>query len=304
MKKSKPSIPVVKFYGEESGWVTPDLLYYEPLIYRAALHQFSIKPHRHHGLTQLLYLQKGTGVAHLDDEEYKLEPPVVLLLAEMSVHDFELSTDVEGHVLSIASPLKQRLEQLIGIANPILRETALFPVVTNRGYVNGLYSALAQEFPEYAPTRTLMLESLVTLIMVWLSRQSLQVTAPEGVTDRGNQHFIAFTRMIDKCYRKQLPVASYADKLGVTAAHLNAICKKIANTSALQLIHQRLILEAKRLLIYTATSISEISYDLGFSDPAYFTRFFKRLTGESPKPFRQTGMDVPGDSGGTQVRKG
>jgi AraC family transcriptional activator of pobA len=65
------------------------------------------------------------------------------------------------------------------------------------------------------------------------------------------------------------------------------LSRRIAQKSALELIHERLLLEAKRNLIYTSTSISELSYAIGFSDPAYFTRFFKKATGEAPKAFRK-----------------
>ena len=73
----------------------------------------------------------------------------------------------------------------------------------------------------------------------------------------------------------------------MTAAHLNALCRQTVGKSALELIHERMILEAKRNLVYTSMSISEVSYAIGFSDPAYFTRFFKRQVGLSPKEFRK-----------------
>ena len=65
------------------------------------------------------------------------------------------------------------------------------------------------------------------------------------------------------------------------------ICQQLVEKSALQMVHERVLLEAKRSLIYTVQTISEIAYELGFTDPAYFTRFFRRLTGLSPKQFRE-----------------
>jgi AraC family transcriptional activator of pobA len=81
-------------------------------------------------------------------------------------------------------------------------------------------------------------------------------------------------------------VAGYARDLGITANHLNAVCRQAVDKSALTLIHERQILEAKRRLVYSALTISQIADELGFSDPAYFSRFFKRLTGTTPKDFR------------------
>ncbi len=73
----------------------------------------------------------------------------------------------------------------------------------------------------------------------------------------------------------------------MTSAHLNTLCRRLAGRSALQLLHERLLLEAKRQLTYTNMTIGQVADTLGFSEPAYFTRFFKRHTGFSPKAFRQ-----------------
>ncbi|MNE34730.1 Bifunctional transcriptional activator/DNA repair enzyme AdaA [compost metagenome] len=70
--------------------------------------------------------------------------------------------------------------------------------------------------------------------------------------------------------------------------HLNSLCRELAGQTALQIIHQRLLLEAKRNLIYTNMSIGQLSDSLGFSDPTYFSRFFRRLDGQTPNAFRQS----------------
>ncbi|MNC62696.1 Bifunctional transcriptional activator/DNA repair enzyme AdaA [compost metagenome] len=76
--------------------------------------------------------------------------------------------------------------------------------------------------------------------------------------------------------------------------HLNNLCRELAGQTALQIIHQRLLLEAKRNLIYTNMSISQLSDGLGFSDPTYFSRFFRRLCGQTPNAFRQAGANPAG----------
>ncbi|KFX71723.1 hypothetical protein TMS3_0107315 [Pseudomonas taeanensis MS-3] len=76
------------------------------------------------------------------------------------------------------------------------------------------------------------------------------------------------------------------EKVQLSAAHLNALCRRLAGQSALQLINQRLLLEAKRCLVYTAMTINQVSDSLVFSEPAYFSRFFKRGSGLTPKAFR------------------
>ena len=148
------------------------------------------------------------------------------------------------------------------------------------------FSAIDREYRSVAVHRELVLESLLAVLLAWLARQ----IAPPGTqalqATRGVRHFSGFCQLIETAYAGQHPVAWYAGQLGITAAHLNALCRKTAGQSALELVHERLVLEARRNLVYTSMSVSQVSYALGFADPAYFTRFFKRRTGLSPKAFR------------------
>nr|AIK66560.1 transcriptional regulator AraC family [Arhodomonas sp. Seminole] len=96
-----------------------------------------------------------------------------------------------------------------------------------------------------------------------------------------------FQALVEDRYREQPSVEALAGELGITAAHLNTLCRRLTGRSPLQLLHERVLLEAKRELTYTNLTISRIADGLGFSEPAYFTRFFKRMTGLSPRAFRR-----------------
>jgi len=132
-----------------------------------------------------------------------------------------------------------------------------------------------------------MLRSLVSALVVWVSRQDQQGEERGELQDRGQAYLRAFSGLIEKHYREHFPISRYAERLGVTPVYLNMICQRIAGKSALALVHQRLLLEAKRSLTYTALNINQVSDFLGFTEPAYFTRFFKRFTGVTPNAFRK-----------------
>jgi AraC family transcriptional activator of pobA len=97
-----------------------------------------------------------------------------------------------------------------------------------------------------------------------------------------------FIRQIDRHYLTRQSVQEYADLLAVTAGHLSDSTREVLGVPASYLIHQRLIVEAKRLLLHTEQSAGEIGQQLGFSDPSYFARFFKRETKLSPRVFRDS----------------
>ena len=98
---------------------------------------------------------------------------------------------------------------------------------------------------------------------------------------------------IERFYLSHAAIGFYARELNVTESRLNRACRAVAGCSPLELIQDRLLLEARRKLTYIAAPVSTLAYELGFEDPAYFWRFFKRHTGMTPAEFRdRTGRDA------------
>ncbi len=281
------NIPTIKRYGEQDIPDTPDLLHCEALILRSKQHQFKIKPHRHHGLTQLFYLKEGSGEANIDGESLQVKAPMLIVISEMSVHDFLWSQDVCGIVLSIASPLINELQTNMGKETLVLKNTTLIHFETEQPALDQLLNLLLQEY-QASPqeSRSIALKSITQLLCIWLERYESKSLNPKLKQSRAAKHFKAFVEKVDLDFHQQRSVESYANEMGITAPYLNQLCQSVVGKNALQIIHDRVLLEAKRNLIYTVQSINEIAYQLGFNDPAYFTRFVKRLTGSTPKMIR------------------
>jgi len=286
MQHDRP-VPVVDFYGEAESWSTSDLVHIELLIERSQLYNWKIRPHRHSNLTQLFMVQKGGGIAHLDAISYELSPPCILIVPEMSVHDFEWMRDSAGFVLSIASPFTNELSRDFTSGSHVFGEPAVVDVSAESNYVDALFTAIHDEHRQALPMTGQMLDSLIRTLTIWLLRRIKPRSTATGPPSRASRHYSRFTASVDKHYRSHRTVASYADEIGITPSHLNTICQELADTSALAVIHERLLLAARRSLVYTEKTITGVSHSLGFSDPAYFTRFFKRQTGMTPKQFRR-----------------
>ena len=285
------AVPVFKLYGEHAPWPTPDMMHCETIAARSTLHNWEIRPHQHHGLFQLLYLKAGQARIRADDDELDMRAGQVLLVPQMCIHGFNFAPHAEGHVLTLAYPLLARVggtasEMLLGLRTPYLH---CLPPGDEGDDLRMHFSIMDREYRQAATHRELLLEALLAGMLAWLARQivppALQPRQPDN-TARGPQHFGRYCQMIEAQYSTRHTVSWYADQLGISPAHLNALCRQAARQSALELIHERLLLEARRSLAYSARSVGAVSYALGFADPAYFTRFFKQRVGLSPKAFR------------------
>ncbi|SDI33560.1 AraC family transcriptional regulator, transcriptional activator of pobA [Pseudomonas flavescens] len=286
MSQQQIAVPVFKLYGDTLEWPTPDLLHCESIAKRSRLHDWVIAPHRHPDLLQLLYLRHGRALIEVEGVQSRIEEAALQVLPPLCVHGFRFSDDVDGYVLTLAAPLVTQLEAHLGARHPVFNAPARYPVGADRPYLDTLFDALDREYEHSAPARNLLLQSLVGMLSVWLGRQLLVRQAADRPL-RGERHLVAFNRLVEQHFREQLSVEEYARRLGITTAHLNGMTRRYAGQSAQALIHQRQLLEAKRLLVYSSMTLGQIADALQFSEPAYFSRFFKRLTGLTPSAFRR-----------------
>jgi AraC family transcriptional activator of pobA len=97
-----------------------------------------------------------------------------------------------------------------------------------------------------------------------------------------------FLGLVDESCSKNMPITYYSDKLNITSTYLNRLVNKVYGKSVSDFVNERIILEAKRIIRLSLKSIKEISFELGFEDPSYFSRFFKKHTKMSPLQYRKT----------------
>jgi len=285
-KPALPSIPVFKLYGESLDWPTPDLLHCETISIRSREHHWEIKPHRHADLCQLLFVHKGQAELEIEGQRTRLEESAIQVLPPLSVHGFRFAQDVEGYVVTLAAPLVNHLQAQLGHSVSALSVAESYPAGADSGYLNSLFSALQNEYVGHQPAREMLMHSLVSVILVWVTRQAIQRRSASLRPQRAREYFNGFIQLVEEHYREHVKVEDLAHKLGISVSHLNGTCRELAGQPALQIMHERQLLEAKRLLTYTGMTIYEISDALGFSDPTNFTRLFRRRVGISPKAFR------------------
>lgn len=279
-------IPVYKLYGEAFAWPTLDLMHCESIPERSSLHGWEIDLHRHADLAQILYVRAGTAHLNIEGKHTRVDMPSMLIVPPMCVHGFRFSENIDGMIFTIALPLLEGIQQELGTNHPMLLRPECHAVEADKGYIDTLCDTLNREYHTVAPARDLLLRSLTSALMVWLSRRILRHETQEAPRDRGHLYLSAFARLIEAHYKDHWAIQHYADRLGITTTHLNTLCRRALDLTALDVLHQRVVLESKRSLAYTTLGINEIADLLGFSEAAYFSRFFKRLTGTTPKDFR------------------
>jgi AraC family transcriptional regulator, transcriptional activator of pobA len=284
-------IPTYALYGETSDDPAADWVHCETIQARSRLHNYRILPHRHEKLFQILYLARGVSEILVDGRSTELSGPAIIALPPMTVHGFVFSPDVEGIVLTLFDSRLAQILATMGSVRETFRSVLLLGFQEHEDGAHTLSSdmgSLAAELSGRLPARSEAIEARLMLILVALHRLrgaglGAGKTAPGR---RALEHALRFRELVDHDFRSQQSIEVYAGKLGLTSPHLNRICREHLSDSALGVIHQRIILEAKRYLTFTGLSAKEIALALAFEDPAYFNRFFKQRTGVPPLAYR------------------
>ena len=279
--------PVFKLYGEERGWPTPDLLHCESILQRSSLYEWHIRVHQHAEMVQLLYLHKGRAEIEVEGATRVMTEACIQVVPALCIHGFRFSPGTQGFVLSLSLPLLSRFESQFGRTLDVLSQPQCVAVKRSRGHIHSLFTALREEYCEEHDAREMMLHSLLGALLVWLNRQCQPTPIAEDKAERKRSVMRHFSRLIESHYREHLPLAEYAKLVGLSTTHLNYLCREFHGCSALGVLHRRLMLEARRNLQYTSMTITQLSDYLGFTDAAYFSRFFRRYNGVSPKAFRK-----------------
>jgi len=288
MKSTLPGVPLFQLYGENQAWPGTDLLHCESIPARSRLHHWEIKPHQHAELFQLLYVQRGEAQVEIEGVRSVISEAAIQVVPPLTVHGFHFSADIQGHVLTFGTALVADLEQRLGAPLSVLTKAACYPLGKDRVRLRNLIETLQQEYQGHEPSRVTLLEALVTALMVWISRRQQLGQAPRNRDERDRQLLGQYLRLVEAHYREHLSVEDFAARMNIQSLQLNQLCRALSGQTALQVVHQRLLLEARRNLIYTRMSIGQLSDSLGFSDPTYFARFFKRLSGQTPNGYRRS----------------
>jgi len=287
----KGDIPDFGLYGESSARQDPGFVHIEDIAARSRAVGWHIKPHRHDNMFQILCVFDGDLDVQIDAENHSLTGGWAITIPPGVVHVFRFQPDTKGAVLSLAAPLfaeenyrrsRQYFDELVDSAQMIefQKQSVLFDQL--RHYLN----MIAGEFQQAEAGHRLMLEWLVSMVLMTLKRQSDHTQLETSSSPPASRMLKMFRSLLESKYRQQWSVQQYAVALHTSVSSLNRVCNKSVGITAKSMIKNRVLIEAKRKLIYTQYPVDQVAYTLGFKDPAYFARYFKKLEGVPPSVYR------------------
>ena len=274
------SVRNYNLFGEASD--LPDVVHCETIEERSLLHDWEFEPHRHSRLHQLLLVERGTGKADLDGDRLELSNGTFLNIPRGTVHGFRFTPGTSGFVLSVASEALDHMLENSEWLHQVLAQPSRLSATTA---MNETMHAIFAEYAGREFARAQMLRSLCGALF-GLTARLLSESGAGPQTAETHPILERFEELLELHFSDRWTVSDYARELAVTPTHLTRIVRQAAGKPATRLIEERLVQEARRHLVYTNLPVSTVAYSLGFADPAYFSRVFRRATGYSPAGFR------------------
>ena len=246
-----------------------------------------------HSFYNIIWFLEGEGVHIFNFKEFKVKTNTIYMLAPSQIHQFQNLNNIKGYTISFTEDFLQHLDPSI-----ILHiKYGLFYQFNNQfeytishktsSVLENIVSAMIEEYnsSEVYALRLTYLASLFTLFVLTILRASNSTKI--NPNDESYDIFINFINKIDNNFCRLHTVKDYISLLNIPLSVLANATHKHGLTTPLKLINARILLEAKRLLRYSPSRIKEISAYLGFEDPSYFVKFFKRNIGMTPADYRE-----------------
>lgn len=251
------------------------------------------KPHRH-PFHEIIYLKSGEGRHTIDGEVFTLEADTIYVIGEGQIHEFLEGINLKGYLLryklSVLPPALTMYATDYSILQVISASNSLHLSPQEAQAFDLCFEQLLQESSRH--NRSDKSNHIFHFILLTLlSRINLKIRSLSNHLrdhyDSIDHNYKKLILLIEEHYKERHELPFYAKQLRMTTRQLSQLTESETGETAKQLVNKRLMIEARRLLTFTNMSFKEIAFDLGYKEPAYFSRLFKRKTGQSPKVFRQ-----------------
>lgn len=254
-------------------------------------HRDLVFPHRHN-FYQLVLFTKGAGEHIIDFSKFPVKPLQIYFMTPGQVHTWNFEGDVDGYVVNFSPDFFQSF-----LLRPDYLDSFSFWKGNSEAGVLEVSRDGKVIIKLFEELLTQMLENnqgrgndaiRVTLLLIFMRIEQITLgNAGGGVSFKANSVIQNFQKLVEKNFWDMHLPSQYAGMLNVTTNHLNALSKEHLGKQAGEVIRDRIILEAKRMLVSLDLTVTEVAYKLDFNDNSYFTKFFRKVTGITPDEFRK-----------------
>lgn len=247
-----------------------------------------VDAHRH-DYYHILYVKNGQGEHTIDFKSYEIKANSIFFVSPGQVHALEIDPSVEGYVVSFNADFYHFHDNIQKLMDyPFFHSISNAPMLqldNSNANIQAVLDDMNVEYLTAEKGKEALLRALLEVLLIRAARMYHQTDS-----DKAPNHLTFQLRtleaLIDAHFKTSKLLNNYAEMIHISPKHLNSLCKKGLNKTVSNLIHERTLIEAKRLLLFTDQSITEIAFELGFSDKSYFMRFFKKQTNLTADAFR------------------
>ncbi|MCF0074929.1 helix-turn-helix transcriptional regulator [Dyadobacter sp. CY261] len=281
-----PTIDINRLFSSEQAEVLV-----RPFSEYLHQHHKTLDVAHRHNFYHLVFFLKGIGTHTIDFTTFNVFPNQIYFMVPGQVHSWSFQGDVDGYVVNFTESL---FESFL-LKGGYLENFSFFNGIAIDGVIN-LPGDLAREIETIfkkmlsKPQRGIFGLDMIRVLlleMFMLIEQNTLFHKSQSIPHYNYTLLRNYQKLIEKNYLTLRLPKEYADLLFITPNHLNALCKAHLGIQAGELIRNRIILEARRLLVNLTLSVSQVGYSLNFNDNSYFTKFFRKHTGMTPEEFRR-----------------
>lgn len=245
-------------------------------------------PYRQTGFSISLLLS-GEIRPYIDFEKYTVKAPAVILLSPELVYQHSEETTAEAVTIFFDKDFMLAEAQTALMCWPCIFNKRVISLTEAQMHDMMSYAGLImKEYSKVQLLRESMIRTLLSALITACARLPQHNLAFMQTDTVQNRMVRQFNELSDQHFRNKAQVAHYADMMYVTPGHLNDTIKSSLGKTAKQVIDEKRMLEAKRLLFWAELTVKEIAWELNFEDDAYFNRFFKKHTGQTPVMFQRS----------------
>ena len=255
------------------------------------------EPHRH-AYHEISWTRGGSGLHLIDGRPSPVVPGALTLIGRGQVHAFECGSRIVGatvrfgeELLAGQSPTRARPGWLL---DPHGRRSVPVPPA-DVPHLEGIYAALVAETSRPLDSRSIDVQRyLLATLLLWVDRWYEDAsTEQRSADDADTELYARFLSLLDRDFARHHDIGHYVTALAVSSAQLSRVLARVSGRTSKELITDRIMVEAARLLRFTDLAVSEVAFCVGFCDQFYFSRAFKRRYGESPLAYRARLRGLP-----------